>query len=85
MYMCTNQTETFDNYVLEQAGQAIKMFSKSQSRSYNKCPTVVPSVMLIACLVVDMIQCCIVFLWQPTVTLFQGQGHQTEQGYICHV
>ena len=40
----------------KQAGQAIEMFSKSQSRSCIKQPTVVASLIFITCLDVEIIQ-----------------------------
>ena len=60
----------------EQDGQA-------KSRTGKKWPTAAASLMLIACLVVDIMQHCI-FAFADTLTLQQGQCHQNKYAHIWH-
>ena len=52
---------------LKQGGQSYKRFAKSRSRSHEKWPTVVASLMLIACLVVESIQRWFLYLCWPSI------------------
>ena len=62
----------------------VKPCTRFQSQRHVKAwPTFVASLMLIACLVVEIIHNAdFVCLCRPTVTLHQGQGHRNEHGHI---
>ena len=48
-------------------------------------PTVVASLILVACLVGEIIQHLLFSISGHTMTLHQGQGHRNEHGHICHI
>ena len=66
-------------WVLKKINYLLNIPLESQGHVKNR-PTVVATVMLIACLVAEIIQRC--YFGRPTVTLHQDQGHQNEHEHI---
>ena len=65
--------------------KVVKPYTRLQNQGHvKKGPTVVTSLMRIACLVAERIQRFCVCLCRPTVTLHQGQGHRDEHEHILY-